>query len=126
MWPLILCGIQTIHRNEAHKRDIKIIMDLVVNHNSTDSEWFQQARKSKGNPYRDYYIWKDAPNNWESFFGGPAWELDSITDQYYYHQFDVKMADLNWGNPKVVEEIQYVLRFWLELGVDGFRLDVIN
>jgi len=112
--------------NEAHKRDIKIIMDLVVNHTSTDSEWFQQARKSKDNPYRDYYIWKDAPNNWESFFGGPAWELDSITDQYYYHQFDVKMADLNWGNPKVVEEIQDVLRFWLELGVDGFRLDVIN
>jgi trehalose-6-phosphate hydrolase len=111
---------------EAHKRDIKIIMDLVVNHTSTDSEWFQQAKKSKDNPYRDYYIWKDAPNNWESFFGGPAWELDSITDQYYYHQFDVKMADLNWGNPKVVEEIQDVLRFWLELGVDGFRLDVIN
>jgi len=112
--------------NEAHKRDIKIIMDLVVNHTSTDSEWFQQARKSKDNPHRDYYIWKDAPNNWESFFGGPAWELDSITGQYYYHQFDVKMADLNWGNPKVVEEIQDVLRFWLELGVDGFRLDVIN
>jgi len=112
--------------NEAHKRDIKIIMDLVVNHTSTDSEWFQQAKKSKDNPYRDYYIWKDAPNNWESFFGGPAWELDSITNQYYYHQFDVKMADLNWGNPKVVEEIQDVLRFWLELGVDGFRLDVIN
>jgi glycosidase len=112
--------------NEAHKRDIKIIMDLVVNHTSTDAEWFQEAKKSKDNPYRDYYIWKDAPNNWESFFGGPAWELDSITDQYYYHQFDVKMADLNWGNPKVVEEIQDVLRFWLELGVDGFRLDVIN
>jgi len=112
--------------NEAHKRDIKIIMDLVVNHTSTDSEWFQQAKKSKDNPYRDYYVWKDAPNNWESFFGGPAWELDSITNQYYYHQFDVKMADLNWGNPKVVEEIQDVLRFWLELGVDGFRLDVIN
>jgi len=112
--------------NEAHKRDIKVIMDLVVNHTSTDSEWFQQAKKSKDNPYRDYYVWKDAPNNWESFFGGPAWELDSITNQYYYHQFDVKMADLNWGNPKVVEEIQDVLRFWLELGVDGFRLDVIN
>lgn len=112
--------------NEAHKKDIKIIMDLVVNHTSTESEWFQEARKSKDNPYRDYYIWKDAHNNWESFFGGPAWELDSITDQYYYHQFDEKMADLNWGNPKVVEEIQDVLRFWLELGVDGFRLDVIN
>ena len=112
--------------NEAHKRDIKIIMDLVVNHTSTESKWFQEARKSKDNPYRDYYIWKDTTNNWESFFGGSAWELDSLTNQYYYHQFDVKMADLNWGNPKVVAEIQKVLRFWLELGVDGFRLDVIN
>lgn len=112
--------------NEAHKRDIKIIMDLVVNHTSTESKWFQESKKSKDNPYRDYYIWKDKPNNWESFFGGTAWELDSVTEQYYYHQFDVKMADLNWGNPKVIEEIQNVLRFWLELGVDGYRLDVIN
>lgn len=112
--------------NEAHKRNIKVIMDLVVNHTSTESKWFQEAKKSKDNPYRDYYIWKDTPNNWESFFGGSAWELDSITNQYYYHQFDVKMADLNWQNPKVVEEIQGVLRFWLDLGVDGFRLDVIN
>ena len=111
---------------EAHKRDIKVIMDLVVNHTSTESKWFQEAKKSKDNPYRDYYIWKDTPNNWESFFGGSAWELDSLTNQYYYHKFDVKMADLNWGNPKVVEEIQNVLRFWLDLGVDGFRLDVIN
>ena len=111
---------------EAHKRNIKVIMDLVVNHTSTDSKWFQEAKKSKENPYRDYYIWKDEPNNWESFFGGSAWELDSTTNQYYYHQFDVKMADLNWENPKVVEEIQEVLRFWLDLGVDGFRLDVIN
>lgn len=115
-----------IFLNEAHKRDIKIIMDLVVNHTSTESRWFQESRKSKDNPYRDYYIWKDTPNNWESFFGGSAWELDSITNQYYYHQFDVKMADLNWGNPKVVEEIQDIIRFWLDLGVDGFRLDVIN
>ena len=111
---------------EAHKRKIKIIMDLVVNHTSTESKWFQEAKKSKDNPYRDYYIWNDNPNNWESFFGGSAWELDSLTNQYYYHKFDVKMADLNWGNPKVVEEIQDVLRFWLDLGVDGFRLDVIN
>ena len=111
---------------EAHKRDIKIIMDLVVNHTSTESKWFQESIKSKDNPYRDYYIWTDTPNNWESFFGGSAWELDSITNQYYYHQFDVKMADLNWGNPIVVEEIQNVLRFWLDIGVDGFRLDVIN
>ncbi|PKP29274.1 MAG: glucohydrolase [Bacteroidetes bacterium HGW-Bacteroidetes-18] len=111
---------------EAHKRDIKVIMDLVVNHTSTNSKWFHEAKKSKENPYRDYYIWIDNPNNWESFFGGSAWELDSLTNQYYYHKFDVKMADLNWGNPKVVEEIQDVLRFWLNLGVDGFRLDVIN
>ena len=111
---------------EAHKKDIKIIMDMVVNHTSTDSKWFQESRKSKDNPYRDYYIWKDNPNNWESFFGGSAWELDKNTNQYYYHQFDTKMADLNWKNPKVVAEIQKMLRFWLDLGVDGFRMDVIN
>ena len=115
-----------IFLNEAHKRDIKIIMDLVVNHTSTDSKWFQEAKKSKDNPYRDYYIWKDNSNNWESFFGGSAWEFDSITSQYYYHKFDAKMADLNWQNPEVVEEVKDVLRFWLDLGVDGFRLDVIN
>lgn len=115
-----------IFLKEAHKRNIKVIMDLVVNHTSTESKWFHESKKSIDNPYRDYYIWKDTPNNWESFFGGSAWELDSITNQYYYHQFDVKMADLNWQNPKVVEEIQGVLRFWLDLGVDGFRLDVIN
>ncbi len=111
---------------EAHEKDIKIIMDLVVNHTSTESKWFEESRKSKDNPYRDYYIWKVEPNNWESFFGGSAWELDTITNQYYYHKFDVKMADLNWKNPKVVKEIQDVLRFWLEMGVDGFRMDVIN
>ncbi len=110
----------------AHNRGIKVIMDLVLNHTSTESTWFQEAKKSKDNPYRDYYIWKDEPNNWESFFGGSAWEFDPITKQYYYHKFDVKMADLNWQNPKVVEETIEVLKFWLELGVDGFRLDVIN
>ncbi len=115
-----------IFLKEAHKKDIKVIMDLVVNHTSTDSKWFQESRKSKDNPYRDYYIWKDKPNNWESFFGGSAWELDKTTNQYYYHQFDTRMADLNWGNPKVVAEIEKVFRFWLDLGVDGFRLDVIN
>lgn len=115
-----------IFLKQAHKREIKVIMDLVVNHTSTESKWFQEAKKSKDNPYRDYYIWKDNPNNWESFFGGSAWKKDSLTNQYYYHKFDVKMADLNWENPKVVEEIQDVLRFWLDLGVDGFRLDVIN
>ncbi|HCT70310.1 MAG TPA: glucohydrolase, partial [Bacteroidales bacterium] len=84
------------------------------------------SRKSRDNPYRDYYIWRDEPNNWESFFGGKAWEYDSVTLQYYYHKFDVRMADLNWGNPAVAEEISRVLRFWLDLGVDGFRMDVIN
>ena len=112
--------------NEAHQRGIKVIIDMVFNHTSTDSKWFQESRKSKDNPYRDYYIWKDEPNNWESFFGGTAWEKDTLTNQYYYHKFDKRMADLNWSNPKVVAEIQNVLRFWLDAGVDGFRLDVIN
>lgn len=112
--------------SEAHSRGIKVIMDMVVNHTSTDAYWFQQSRLSKDNPYRDYYIWRDKPNNWESFFGGPAWTKDTLTDQYYYHKFDVRMADLNWTNPEVVREIQNVLRFWLDLGIDGFRLDVIN
>lgn len=112
--------------NEAHQRGIKVIIDMVFNHTSTDSKWFQESRKSKDNPYRDYYIWKDEPNNWESFFGGTAWEKDTLTNQYYYHKFDKRMADLNWSNPKVVGEIQNVLRFWLDASVDGFRLDVIN
>ncbi len=111
---------------EAHKRGIKVIMDMVVNHTSTDCKWFQEARKSKDNPYRNYYIWKDKPNNWESFFGGGAWQFDSLTNQYYLHKFAVRMADLNWSNPAVVAEIQKVLRFWLDLGIDGFRFDVIN
>jgi len=111
---------------EAHKRGIKVIMDMVLNHTSTDSKWFQESRKSKDNLYRDYYIWKDKPNNWESFFGGTAWQKDMATIQYYYHKFDMRMADLNWANPKVVGEVQKVLRYWLDAGVDGFRLDVIN
>ena len=111
---------------EAHKRGIKVIMDMVLNHTSTDCKWFQESSKSKDNPYRDYYIWKDQPNNWESFFGGTAWEKDNTTNQYYYHKFDRRMADLNWSNPKVVAEVQKILRFWLDRGVDGFRFDVIN
>ena len=110
----------------AHKRGIKVIMDMVLNHTSTDSKWFRESRKSVSNPYRDYYIWKSKPNNWESFFGGTAWQMDTLTNQYYYHKFDTRMADLNWANPKVVQEIEAVLRFWLNTGVDGFRLDVIN
>ncbi len=111
---------------EAHMRDIKIIMDMVLNHTSTQSKWFKEARKSKNNPYRDYYIWRDKPNNWESLFGGSAWEFDTLTSQYYYHKFAVEMVDLNWQNPAVIEEVQKVLRYWLDMGVDGFRLDVIN
>jgi len=111
---------------EAHQRDIKVIIDIVLNHTSTEHYWFKESRKSKNNPYRDYYIWKDSPNNWESFFGGTAWEYDSLTEQYYYHKFAKEMADLNWQNPKVIEEVRSILRFWLDLGVDGFRLDVIN
>ena len=111
---------------EAHKKGIKVIMDMVLNHTSTDCKWFQESQKSVDNPYRDYYIWKDKPNNWESFFGGTAWQKDSLTNQYYYHKFDKRMADLNWSNPKVVAEVEKVLRFWLDSGVDGFRLDVIN
>ncbi len=110
----------------AYKRGLKVIMDLVLNNTSTDHRWFQESLKSKDNPYRDNYIWKDEPNNLESFFGGKAWELEKQTLQYYYHKFAIKMADFNWQNPKVVDEIQNVFQFWLEMGVDGFRLDVIN
>ena len=112
--------------NGAHQRGMKVIMDMVLNHTSTDCNWFQESRKSKDNPYRNYYIWKDQPNNWESFFGGGAWQKDTLTNQYYLHKFAVRMADLNWSNPAVVKEVQKVLRFWLDLGIDGFRFDVIN
>ncbi|RZJ66321.1 MAG: alpha-glucosidase [Flavobacterium sp.] len=111
---------------QAHKRGIKVIMDMVLNHTSTDCKWFREAKKSKDNPYRDYYIWRDKPNNWESFFGGTAWQKDEATNQFYYHKFDVRMADLNWSNPKVQLEVRKILKFWLDSGIDGFRLDVIN
>ncbi|WP_409304329.1 alpha,alpha-phosphotrehalase [Peribacillus sp. SCS-155] len=117
--------------NEAHDRGIKIIMDLVVNHTSTEHEWFKQASSSKDNPYRDYYVWKDAadgaePNNWISKFGGSAWRLDETSGQYYLHLFDVSQADLNWENEKVRKEVYDMMHFWFEQGIDGFRLDVIN
>jgi trehalose-6-phosphate hydrolase len=116
---------------EAHKRGIKIIMDIVINHTSTEHEWFKQAKSSKDNPYRDFYIWKDGkdglpPTNWESKFGGSAWHWDETTNQYYLHLFDVTQADLNWENPKVREALYEMMHFWLKKGVDGFRLDVIN
>ncbi|TDL32593.1 alpha,alpha-phosphotrehalase [Jeotgalibacillus sp. S-D1] len=117
---------------EAHKRDIRIIMDIVVNHTSTEHEWFVESRKSKDNQYRDFYIWKDGkpdgsqPTNWQSKFGGNAWQLDEETGQYYLHLFDVTQADLNWENDAVRREIYDMMNFWAEKGVDGFRLDVIN
>ena len=95
---------------KAHERDIKVIMDMVVNYTSTEHEWFKASKKSRDNPYRQYYIWKDEPNNWESFFGGSAWEPDPVSGQYYYHKFDSRMADLNWANPKVSDEITVVLK----------------
>ncbi|MFD2923572.1 alpha,alpha-phosphotrehalase [Halobacillus naozhouensis] len=116
---------------ETHKRGMKLIMDIVVNHTSTEHRWFQESKESKDNPYRDYYIWKDPvdggpPTNWQSKFGGNAWGYDEQTNQYYLHLFDVTQADLNWENPEVREKIYEMMRFWGEKGVDGFRLDVIN
>ena len=116
---------------EAHQRGIRIVMDIVVNHTSTEHEWFQSALGDKNSPYRDYYIWKDpvngeAPTNWQSKFGGNAWALDEATGQYYLHLFAKEQADLNWENPVVREEVKDVISFWAEKGVDGFRLDVIN
>jgi trehalose-6-phosphate hydrolase len=117
--------------DETHKRGMKLIMDLVVNHTSTEHEWFKQARSSKDNPFREFYIWKDPkngglPNNWQSKFGGPAWQFDEKTGQYYLHLFDVTQADLNWENEALREKIFDMMRFWAEKGIDGFRLDVIN
>ncbi|HQL03659.1 MAG TPA: alpha-glucosidase [Treponemataceae bacterium] len=128
--------------SEAKKRDIRIIMDLVINHTSDEHPWFTESRKSTGNPYRDYYIWRkgkrnhkhssDAlqnqkpPNNWSSFFTGPAWHYDTLTDEFYLHLFSRKQPDLNYNNPKVLAEIKEILKFWLDLGISGFRCDVIN
>lgn len=108
---------------EARRRGIKIIMDLVINHTSDEHHWFIESQK-KDSPYRDYYIWKDKPNNWTSFFSGSAW--DKIGDSYYLHLFSKKQPDLNWHHPKVMEEIQKIIRFWLDKGIYGFRCDVIN
>ncbi|WP_338448789.1 alpha,alpha-phosphotrehalase [Niallia oryzisoli] len=116
---------------EAHKRKIKIIMDIVVNHTSTEHQWFIESRSSKDSPYRDYYIWKDGkngepPTNWESKFGGNAWQYDEETGQYFLHLFDVTQADLNWENERVRKDVYDMMKVWLDKGVDGFRLDVIN
>lgn len=121
----------------AQENDIKIMMDLVVNHTSDEHEWFQQARSSRDNKFRDYYIWKDAagfdddgtplpPNNWISAFAPSAWEWDERTEQFYLHLFSKKQPDLNWDNPTVRQEVYDIMRFWLDKGVAGFRMDVIN
>ncbi|TNI13456.1 alpha,alpha-phosphotrehalase [Aeromonas veronii] len=115
----------------AHARDIRIVMDIVVNHTSTEHAWFKSALGDKNSPYRDYYIWRDpvdggVPNNWQSKFGGSAWELDPATGQYYLHLFAREQADLSWENPAVRAEVKKIIHFWAKKGVDGFRLDVIN
>ena len=116
---------------EAHNRSIRILMDLVVNHTSDEHNWFIESRKSKDNPYRDYYIWKDPvngkePNNWGGAFGGSAWEYDPQTQMYYLHLFSKKQPDLNWENEKVRQEVYDMMKFWCEKGIDGFRMDVIS
>lgn len=114
---------------EAHKLGLKVIFDMVLNHTSDQHPWFQEALKGRDNPYRDYYIWKDPkpngqlPNNWASFFGGSVWEKELSGDQYYFHLFAKEMPDLNWENEKVQQEVVKIAEYWLDKGVDGFRLD---
>ena len=115
----------------AHERGIKIVMDLVVNHTSDEHAWFMESRKSKDNPYRDYYIWREGkdgkePNNWGSCFSGSAWVYDEATDMYYLHLFSKKQPDLNWENPKVRYEVFSMMDWWCQKGIDGFRMDVIS
>lgn len=109
----------------VHERGMRLILDLVVNHSSDEHRWFQESRNRKDNPYRDYYIWRDTPNNWQSFFSGSAWQFDETTGEYYLHLFARKQPDLNWENPVLRQEIYHMMRFWLDKGVDGFRMDVI-
>jgi oligo-1,6-glucosidase len=116
---------------EMHKRGIKLVMDLVVNHTSDEHPWFQESRQSKDNPYRDFYVWRPAkdghePNNWRSFFGGSVWQYDEQTDEYYLHLFSKKQPDLNWENTNVREQVYKMMDWWLQKGIDGFRMDVIN
>ena len=115
----------------AHDLGMKIVIDLVVNHTSDEHRWFRESKKSRDNPYRDFYIWRDGkdggpPNNWGSNFSGSAWKLDEATGQYYLHTFGVFQPDLNWDNPKVRSAIYAMMRFWCDRGVDGFRMDVIS
>ncbi|TFZ19549.1 alpha-glucosidase [Limosilactobacillus fermentum] len=115
----------------AHELGLKIMMDLVVNHSSDENEWFKQSRQGKENPYRDYYIWRDPvdghePTNWGSYFSGSAWQYDETSGQYYLHLFAVKQPDLNWENEAVRHSVYDIMNWWADLGVDGFRMDVIN
>lgn len=116
---------------QAHARGLKIIMDLVVNHTSDEHRWFKESKTSRDNKYRDFYFWKSAkdgqvPNNWDSAFGGSAWKYDHKTDQYYLHTFSTKQPDLNWENPTMRQSIYDMMNWWLDKGIDGFRMDVIN
>ena len=116
---------------EMHRRGIRLVMDLVVNHTSDEHPWFVESRSSKENPYRDYYIWREPkenrePNNWESVFGGPAWEFDAGTGMYYLHLFSRKQPDLNWENARVRREVYDMMDWWCQKGIDGFRMDVIS
>ena len=116
---------------EMHEHGIKLVMDLVVNHTSDEHPWFKESHKSKDDPYRDFYIWRPAkngaePNNWRSFFSGSAWEYDEPSNEYYLHLFTKKQPDLNWENPQVREEVYKMMDWWLQKGIDGFRMDVIN
>ncbi len=122
-WEELLAGM--------HQRGIRLVMDLVVNHTSDEHPWFIESRKSKDNPYRDYYIWRPPrdghePNNWLSHFSGSAWQYDEATGEYFLHLFSKKQADLNWENPGVRAEVYDLMRWWLDKGIDGFRMDVIN
>ncbi len=117
--------------HEMHKRNMRLMMDLVVNHTSDEHNWFIESRKSKENKYRDYYIWRPGnegkePNNWGAAFSGSAWQYDEMTDEYYLHLFSKKQPDLNWDNEKVRQDVYDMMKFWLEKGIDGFRMDVIN
>jgi oligo-1,6-glucosidase len=116
---------------KVHELGMKLVMDLVVNHTSDEHAWFAESRSSRDNPKRDWYLWRDArdgaePNNWGAFFGGSAWARDQTTEQYYLHLFDRKQPDLNWENPQVRSAVHEMMRWWLDRGVDGFRMDVIN
>ena len=116
---------------QTHRRGMKLLMDLVVNHTSDEHPWFVESRRSRDNPCRDWYIWRPGqdgrePNNWESLFGGSAWQYDEATDEYYLHLFSKKQPDLNWENPQVREAVYEMMHWWLKKGIDGFRMDAIN